>query len=73
MQNAKWVHLESGIQGSLTGLTLVSQVSYTNDGLEALVFTADGDMRQAINNLQVRYWVLTAELKIHYYYLSCYY
>lgn len=27
-------------------------VSKTNEGLEALVFTAQGDMRQAINNLQ---------------------
>ncbi|AGO11876.1 AaceriADR111Wp [[Ashbya] aceris (nom. inval.)] len=27
-------------------------VQYTNDGLEALIFTAEGDMRQAINNLQ---------------------
>ncbi|KAH7980772.1 hypothetical protein HPB49_019096 [Dermacentor silvarum] len=26
--------------------------SYSEDGLEALVFTAQGDMRQAINNLQ---------------------
>lgn len=27
-------------------------VKYSNDGLEALIFTAEGDMRQAINNLQ---------------------
>ena len=27
-------------------------VEYTNDGLEAIIFTAEGDMRQAINNLQ---------------------
>ncbi|XP_014207065.1 replication factor C subunit 2 [Copidosoma floridanum] len=27
-------------------------VSYTDDGLEAIVFTAQGDMRQALNNLQ---------------------
>ena len=27
-------------------------VKYTNDGLEAIIFTAEGDMRQAINNLQ---------------------
>jgi replication factor C subunit 2/4 len=25
---------------------------YTNDGLEAVIFTADGDMRQALNSLQ---------------------
>lgn len=29
-----------------------SQVTKTEDGLEALVFIAEGDMRQAINNLQ---------------------
>eukprot|EP00455_Lapot_gusevi_P027038 TRINITY_DN2859_c0_g1_i12.p1 TRINITY_DN2859_c0_g1~~TRINITY_DN2859_c0_g1_i12.p1 ORF type:complete len:357 (-),score=53.05 TRINITY_DN2859_c0_g1_i12:23-1093(-) len=29
--------------------------SYTNDGLEALVFTAEGDLRQALNNLQSTY------------------
>ena len=28
------------------------QVQYNNEGLEALIFTAEGDMRQAINNLQ---------------------
>jgi replication factor C subunit 2/4 len=27
-------------------------VSYTDDGLEAVIFTAQGDMRQALNNLQ---------------------
>ncbi|XP_076473052.1 replication factor C subunit 2-like [Babylonia areolata] len=27
-------------------------VSYTDDGLEAIIFTAQGDMRQAVNNLQ---------------------
>jgi hypothetical protein len=26
----------------------------TKEGLEAIIFTADGDMRQALNNLQVR-------------------
>ncbi|XP_075220387.1 replication factor C subunit RfC4 isoform X2 [Lycorma delicatula] len=28
------------------------QISYTDDGLEAIIFTAQGDMRQALNNLQ---------------------
>jgi len=28
------------------------QIPYTAEGLEAIVFTADGDMRQALNNLQ---------------------
>lgn len=27
-------------------------LSYTEDGLEAVVFTSQGDMRQALNNLQ---------------------
>ncbi|KAH9898265.1 P-loop containing nucleoside triphosphate hydrolase protein [Cubamyces lactineus] len=30
----------------------LEQVQYNNEGLEALIFTAEGDMRQAINNLQ---------------------
>mmetsp|Transcript_111892 Transcript_111892/g.154531 ORF Transcript_111892/g.154531 Transcript_111892/m.154531 type:complete len:246 (+) Transcript_111892:211-948(+) len=28
------------------------KIKYTNDGLEALIFTAEGDMRYALNNLQ---------------------
>ncbi|XP_029410898.1 replication factor C subunit 2 isoform X2 [Nannospalax galili] len=28
------------------------EVPYTDDGLEAIIFTAQGDMRQALNNLQ---------------------
>lgn len=28
------------------------QVQYSEDGLEAVVFTAQGDLRQALNNLQ---------------------
>ena len=30
----------------------LEKLSYTDDGLEAVIFTAQGDMRQAINNLQ---------------------
>ena len=30
----------------------MEEVPYVPDGLEAVVFTADGDMRQALNNLQ---------------------
>lgn len=30
--------------------------SYTDDGLGALIFTSDGDMRQAVNNLQSVYY-----------------
>lgn len=33
---------------------LVMQVPYVPEGLEAIIFTADGDMRQALNNLQVK-------------------
>lgn len=28
------------------------QVAYVPEGLEAIIFTADGDMRQGLNNLQ---------------------
>lgn len=31
------------------------QVAYLPEGLEAVVFTADGDMRQALNNLQATF------------------
>ncbi|XP_043311727.1 replication factor C subunit 2 isoform X2 [Cervus elaphus] len=31
------------------------EVQYTDDGLEAIIFTAQGDMRQALNNLQSTY------------------
>lgn len=30
-------------------------ITITPDGLEALVFTADGDMRYALNNLQATF------------------
>ncbi|KAA3455494.1 replication factor C subunit 2 [Gossypium australe] len=37
-------------------LTLQSmQVPYVPEGLEAIIFTADGDMRQTLNNLQATY------------------
>ena len=34
----------------------LENVDYANDGLEALLFTAQGDMRQALNNLQGTYY-----------------
>ncbi|KAI9496973.1 P-loop containing nucleoside triphosphate hydrolase protein, partial [Zychaea mexicana] len=34
----------------------MENVDATEDGLQALIFTADGDMRQAINNLQSTYY-----------------
>ena len=36
----------------LSKVTTSPQVPKTDDGLEAIVFTAQGDMRQALNNLQ---------------------
>ena len=30
----------------------LKQVSYTNDGLEAIIYTPEGDLRNALNNLQ---------------------
>lgn len=35
------------------------------DGLEAIIFTADGDMRQALNNLQVLVGHITAVSTVH--------
>lgn len=29
---------------------------YVKEGLEAIIFTADGDMRQALNNLQATHF-----------------
>ncbi|KAI8338400.1 P-loop containing nucleoside triphosphate hydrolase protein [Chlamydoabsidia padenii] len=43
---------ESQVLQRLQELCTAENVSNTDDGLEALIFTADGDMRQAINNLQ---------------------
>lgn len=34
---------------------LLVKVPYVPEGLEAIIFTADGDMRQALNNLQATY------------------
>lgn len=31
------------------------QIAYTEDGLQAVLFTAEGDMRHALNNLQAAY------------------
>ncbi|ODV79540.1 P-loop containing nucleoside triphosphate hydrolase protein [Suhomyces tanzawaensis NRRL Y-17324] len=36
----------------LLEITEAEKVQYNSEGLQALVFTAEGDMRQAINNLQ---------------------
>lgn len=46
----------AGVHSSLLTLidcrAAISQVEHSKDGLAALVFTSEGDMRQAINNLQ---------------------
>jgi replication factor C subunit 2/4 len=39
----------------LTQICEAEKVEYSEDGLAALVFSAEGDMRQAINNLQSTY------------------
>jgi replication factor C subunit 2/4 len=39
----------------LTQICTAEKVEYSDDGLAALVFSAEGDMRQAINNLQSTY------------------
>ena len=36
-------------------ILLYNQVPYVPEGLEAIIFTADGDMRQALNNLQATF------------------
>ncbi len=43
---------QEAILGRLVAICAAEAVPYTPDGLEALLFTCDGDMRQAINNLQ---------------------
>lgn len=43
---------EKQILKRLTEIAELEKVSHTNDGIEAIIFTAQGDMRQAINNLQ---------------------
>lgn len=30
----------------------MEKIEYTDDGMEAILFSADGDMRNALNNLQ---------------------
>jgi len=43
---------DAQVLARLLEICKAEDVSYTQDGLEAIVFTAQGDMRQAINNLQ---------------------
>ncbi|KAK3434428.1 replication factor C subunit 2 [Eucalyptus grandis] len=43
------------ILGRLLVVIEAEKVAYVPEGLEAIIFTADGDMRQALNNLQATY------------------
>jgi replication factor C subunit 2/4 len=43
---------DSQILHRLLQICSAESVAHTEDGLAALIFSADGDMRQAINNLQ---------------------
>jgi replication factor C subunit 2/4 len=46
---------EEQITARLLDVMQAEHVTYTADGLEALIFTAEGDMRQALNNLQATF------------------
>ena len=43
---------DAEVLANLLDVCSKENVEYTEDGLEAVVFTAQGDMRQALNNLQ---------------------
>ncbi|XP_060029508.1 replication factor C subunit 2 [Erinaceus europaeus] len=43
---------DAQVLARLTSVIKAEKVPYTDDGLEAIIFTAQGDMRQALNNLQ---------------------
>jgi replication factor C subunit 2/4 len=43
---------DSQVLSRILEVTKQEKVSYTEEGLEAIIFTAEGDMRQALNNLQ---------------------
>jgi len=43
---------EAQVLAKLLAVCETEQLSYADDGLEAIVFTAQGDMRQGLNNLQ---------------------
>lgn len=49
----RYTRLSDGqILSRLHEICNLENVSFTPEGLEAIIFTSDGDMRQAINNLQ---------------------
>lgn len=45
----------------LLGVCKAEEVAYTNDGLEAILFTAEGDMRNALNNLQASFYLASSK------------
>ncbi|KAL9271591.1 Replication factor C subunit 4-like protein [Drosera capensis] len=47
--------LDQEILGRLMVVIEAEKVPYVSEGLEAIIFTADGDMRQALNNLQATF------------------
>uniref|UniRef100_A0A0D6QRT8 AAA+ ATPase domain-containing protein n=1 Tax=Araucaria cunninghamii TaxID=56994 RepID=A0A0D6QRT8_ARACU len=46
---------DQDILGRIMRVVEAEKVAYVPEGLEAIIFTADGDMRQALNNLQATY------------------
>lgn len=46
---------ESQIRSKMIDLCKEMKVQYDNSGIDAIIYTAQGDMRQAINNLQSTY------------------
>jgi replication factor C subunit 2/4 len=42
------------VAARLLQVAAAEKIPYTDSGLEALIFTAEGDLRNALNNLQVR-------------------
>ncbi|GLH06239.1 hypothetical protein R5R35_003526 [Gryllus longicercus] len=46
---------DAQVLAKVTEICRKEEISHTDDGLEAIVFTAQGDMRQALNNLQSTY------------------
>jgi len=43
------------VKDKLTKICEIENITYTDDGLNSIVTTAQGDLRQAINNLQLTY------------------
>lgn len=43
---------DAEVLARLLEVAKIENVEYTSEGLQALIFTAEGDMRQAINNMQ---------------------